>query len=218
MILDDLRGPAGMDVMAWAMYFMRHIYPASHVRLHCCVWNGFINPGDISSDLSCFRSPPPWASWASEQLLRPQPDQGHGHCGHQCGGHWLPDVPRAPVHTPGHPGGKVTWLYIIYLPVRSWHCSFDLHEITTGLLSVLTILEFVQHLRRCKAIKCNPGDHCIPWSWFCWLAKCMHLMPIIFCNIRCYKNKSNKGPVNWFLIDRIVMCLQARPRHPPSTH
>ena len=132
-----LRGPAGTDVMAWAMYFMRHIYPASHVRLHCCVWNSFINPGDISSDLSCFRSPPPWASWASDQLLRPRPDQGHGHCGHQCGGHWLPDVPRAPVHTPGHPGGKVTWLYIYIFTSVSWHCSFDLHEITTGLLSVL---------------------------------------------------------------------------------
>ena len=33
---------------------MRHpviIYPTCHVRLHCCVWNGFINPA-ISSFFS----------------------------------------------------------------------------------------------------------------------------------------------------------------------
>ena len=52
----------------------------------------------------CFRSPPPRAS---DQLLRPRPDQGRGERHDQRGGHRLSDVSRPPVDTPGNPGGEV---------------------------------------------------------------------------------------------------------------
>ena len=52
----------------------------------------------------CFRSPPPRAS---DQLLRPRPDQGRGERHDQRGGHRLSDVSRPPVNTPGNPGGEV---------------------------------------------------------------------------------------------------------------
>ena len=53
-----------------------------------------------------FRSPPP--PRASDQLLRPRPDQGRGERHAKRGGHRLSDVSRPPVNTPGNPGGQVS--------------------------------------------------------------------------------------------------------------